>query len=136
VKVIAKKKRHWLIALEQSERPDDIVEAWARASFELAKPTGISALTSYNSQTQWEDVRSEALKVRYSTADPSCILQMDYVAGRRCKTTIRRGRKYLTIYPGDDRKQDLETMYLLAIRYLAQGDVDLQNVAFQADSVQ
>jgi hypothetical protein len=61
---------------------------------------------------------------------------MDYVAGRRCKTTIRRGRKYLTIYPGDDREQELETMYLVAIRYLAQSDIDLQNVALQTDCVQ
>jgi hypothetical protein len=136
VRLIAKKKRHWLIVLEQSERLADIVEAWARASFELAKPAGISALTSYNSQTQWKDVKSEALKLRYSAADPNCILEMDYVAGRRCKTTIRRGRKYLTIYPGDDREQELETMYLVAIRYLAQSDIDLQNVALQTDCVQ
>jgi hypothetical protein len=136
VKIIAKRKRHWLIVLEQSERLSDVVEAWARASFELAKPAGISVLTSYDSQTQWRDVKHEALKLQYSTADPSCILQMDYVAGRRCKTSIRRGRKYLTIYPGDDREQELETMYLLAIRYLAQSDIDLQDVVLQTHFVQ
>lgn len=136
VKVITKKKRHWLIVLEPSERLTDVIEAWARASFELAKPAGISALTSYDSQTLWRDVKHEALKLRYSIADPSCLLQMDYVAGRRCKTTIRRGRKYLTIYPGDDREQELETMYLLAIRYLAKSESDLQNAVLQTDFVQ
>ena len=136
MKIIAKKKQHWLIVLEQSERLTDVVEAWAWASFELAKPAGISALTSYDSQTQWRDVKSEALKLQYSTADPNCLLQMDYVAGRRCKTMIHQGRKHLTIYPGDDREQELETMYLLASRYLAKSEIDLQNIILQTDLVQ
>jgi hypothetical protein len=61
---------------------------------------------------------------------------MDYVAGRPCKTTIRRGRKYLTIYPGNDREQELETMYLLAIHYLAQSNIDLQDAVLQTHFVQ
>jgi hypothetical protein len=136
MKIISKKKQYWIIALEKHEQLSNVVEAWARTSFEMAKPAGISALTSYNPGTQWQDVRRGALKKAYAFADPKCLLAMDYVAGRRCKTTIVRGRKYLTIYPGDDREQEIETMYLLAMRFLAPIDLESQKALSQTNSIQ
>jgi hypothetical protein len=136
MKIILKKKNCWIIALENHEQLSNVVEAWARASFEMAKPAGISALTSYNPGTEWQHIRTEALKRPYAAVTPKYLLEMDYVAGRRCKTTIVRGRKYLTIYPGDEREQEIETMYLLAMRFLAQINLELQKAASQTNSIQ
>jgi hypothetical protein len=136
VKIISKKKKCWVIAVEKHEELNSVVEAWARASFEMAKPAGISALTSYKAGTQWQDVRADALKRRHVAVTPKYLLEMDYIAGRRCKTTIIRGRKYLTIFPGDDRESEIETMYLLAVRFLAEFAFEFPKVIPQTNFVQ
>jgi hypothetical protein len=116
MRVHQKRKECWLLALEPDEGVQTVVEAFARASFEMARPAGISAITSFDPSIHWQSVRAEALRGRRSPVDPSCLLAMDYVAGRRCKTAIRKGKKYLTIFPGDGREQEMETMYLLAMK--------------------
>lgn len=136
MKIISKEKNCWIIALDKHEQLSNVVEAWGRASFEMAKPAGISALTSYNPRTQWEDVKAEALNRRYAAATPKYLLEMDYVAGRRCKTTIVRGHKYLTIFPGADREQEIETMYLLAMKFLAEFNIATQRAVPQTNFIQ
>jgi len=136
MRVVQKKKEYWLLTLDKADDLNLIVEAIARASFELAKPAGISAITSFDPSTQWETVREHALKEIRSGADPNRLLEMDYVAGRRCKTSIVRGRKYLRVYPGDDRGQEMETMYILALRYLHGRKAGLRSVEPITDQIQ
>ncbi|HVO80141.1 MAG TPA: hypothetical protein VMT28_05390 [Terriglobales bacterium] len=135
MRIIQKRADHWVIALEPTEQLQAVVESWARASFEMAGPAGIGAITSFDPATQWRDVEREVMNKRYA-GDPSCVLEMDYVAGRRCKTTIVRGRKYLKVYPGEGREEQIETMYLLATKHLAQKVEEFRRLSSQTRSVQ
>jgi hypothetical protein len=114
--VIKKELACWYLELDKSDRLEDVVEAIARASFETATPAGISAITSFKPNATWSDVRLKALS-KFSHSR-KCLLQMDYVAGRRCKTTLVMGRKYLRFWPGDGRESQAGTIYLLATKYL------------------
>ena len=136
MKVIKKRKNCWLLTLDTDEDLDVVVEAFARASFELAKPRGISAITSFNPSTQWDSVRIEALKGKRFPADPHCLLLMDYVAGRRCKTTILRGRKYLTVFPGDGREEEMQTIYFLAMKYAIKRTSEIESLVNVNDRIQ
>jgi|SRR5579859_113836 len=129
MRVHRKRKECWLLILEPGEEMKTVVEAFARASFEMARPAGISAITSFDPSTQWQSVRAEALRGRQSPADSTWLLRMDYIAGRRCKTAIRKGKKYLTVFPGDGREQEMETMYLLAIKYVMKREREVRSAA-------
>ncbi len=136
MKVVKKSKSYWLIVVEASDVVEYIVESLARASFELARPAGMGVLTDFDPSTAWENVKAEALGRDLCYGDPNMLLQMDYVAGRRCKTAVVRGRKYLKVYPGDDRGAEMETMYLLATKYLLQRQDLLHHIASATASIQ
>lgn len=136
MRVHQKRKECWLLILEPNEDVHTVVEAFARASFEMARPAGISAITSFDPSVQWQSARAEALRGKRSPTDPTCLLQMDYVAGRRCKTAIRKGRKYLTVFPGDGREGEMETMYLLAVRYIIKREHELRSAAPVTERIQ
>jgi len=136
MRIHQRRKECWLLILEPNEDVQAVVEAFARASFEMARPAGISAITSFDPSVQWQSVRTEALRGRHSPADPAWLLRMDYIAGRRCKTAIRKGRKYLTVFPGEGRQQEMETMYLLAMKYVVKREREVRRAVTLTNRVQ
>ncbi|MFQ5926280.1 MAG: hypothetical protein ACE5MH_02470 [Terriglobia bacterium] len=116
MKVVKRRGVFWFIKPERGESTKRLLLAIARASFETARPARISHLF-YNRRDQWDDVRRHIqLNPRAGAGEP--LLLMDYVAGRRCKTEVVKGRKYLRFFPGDYREKDAELILTLANDYL------------------
>jgi hypothetical protein len=128
MRVAKKDKTFTYLELESGEQLDDLVEAFARASFETAKPVGISSFR-YEANDRWEDVRHEVREFNPRARPSESLLAMDYVAGRRCKTQLILGRKYVKFYPGEGREEDTTTVLALAAKYMhqAQAEREVEN---------
>jgi hypothetical protein len=119
MRIVKQVKPFWYLQLEGDERLDDLIQAIARASFETARPVGMGAL-EFESGDAWDDVKNKIGKVNPRAASGEMLLGMDYVAGRRCKTQLANGRKYVRFFPGAEREDEATGILLLAGRYLGE----------------
>lgn len=110
----------WYLQLEIGETLDDLVQAIARASFETARPVGMGIM-EFEARDRWEDVKTQIGRVDLKAAPGEPLLHMDYIAGRRCKSLLIQGRKYVRFFPGEEREEEATAILLLAGKYVGSG---------------
>ena len=86
---IIQDKRETHIILDASEEEREVVRAIVKASFELAGPVGLSAV-DYVPGYRLSDSEADQWIRSVPRSHDSCIVDMDFVQGRQCKTVLSK----------------------------------------------
>lgn len=78
------------IFVENGETEQQVLRAIVKASFELARPAGMSWLHFNDSQQMTDEIADQCITLEPRYEDDNTVIDMDYVQGRQCKTYISR----------------------------------------------
>lgn len=77
------------IILDEDEDERQVLRAIVKASFELASPAGLSML-DYKPDYKLSDTEADKWIRPAPRSHDSCIVDMDFVQGRQCKTVLSK----------------------------------------------
>jgi len=129
MKIIKRGRGRRYILPEEGESTEDILKAVARASFEIAESEDAErnrkifssiGLDPSGSSSSWDEehMLREARIFNPNALVGETLLHMDHVACVRCKTTVKRGRKYLHLYLYSGREEEVGMVAELANHYV------------------
>lgn len=86
---IVTEKNDTHIILDENESEKDVLRAIVKASFEMAEPVGLSAI-DYQADDELTDAEADLLIRAEPRSYDSCMIDMDFVNGRQCKTMLMK----------------------------------------------